>query len=90
MLAVRFPMAAVRLCTTKRAKISVVALSLPVMAINVNMFFVYKYVEDQVSGNKTNYKLNFPISSVCTCSCPLFRTKKQIKCKAMEISSRSG
>jgi uncharacterized membrane protein len=50
LLAVRFPMAATRLCTTTRAKITVVLITIPTVAINVNTFFVYEYIEDIKAG----------------------------------------
>jgi hypothetical protein len=60
LLAVRFPMAAVRLCTTKRAKITVVTtkrakitvvvITIPIVAINLHTFFVMEYIEDLEAG----------------------------------------
>jgi hypothetical protein len=50
LLAVRFPMAATRLCTTKRAKITVVFITIPIVAINVHNFFIYEYIEDIKAG----------------------------------------
>jgi hypothetical protein len=50
LLAVRFPMAATRLCTTKRAKITVTLITIPIVAINVHTFFVFEYIEDIKAG----------------------------------------
>ncbi|XP_064637544.1 growth hormone secretagogue receptor type 1-like [Lineus longissimus] len=50
LIAVRFPMAAIRLCTTKRAKVTVLLITIPIVLINIHIFFVFKYVEDLNSG----------------------------------------
>jgi hypothetical protein len=50
LIAVRFPMAAIRLCTTKRANVTVLLITFSILAINTNIFFVFKYVEDIESG----------------------------------------
>ncbi|XP_064632599.1 uncharacterized protein LOC135490944 [Lineus longissimus] len=52
LLAIRFPLAAAGLCTTKRAKITVVLITVPIAAINVHTFFVYDYIEDLEAGSR--------------------------------------
>jgi hypothetical protein len=50
LIAVRFPMAAIQLCTTKRAKVTVLLITFPIALIYVHIFFIFKYVEDLQSG----------------------------------------
>jgi hypothetical protein len=50
MLAVRFPMKAASLCSTTRAKITVILTTIVIVALNVHLMFALKYVRDPVLG----------------------------------------
>jgi hypothetical protein len=50
MLAVRFPMKAASLCSTTRAKVTVVLTTVVIVAINVHLMFALKYVSDPILG----------------------------------------
>jgi hypothetical protein len=61
LIVVRFPMAAPRLCTTRRAVITIVVTFILVCGLNLYIFFTYRYVRDEetgetltCSGGKTN------------------------------------
>jgi hypothetical protein len=53
LIAVRFPLAAPRLCTTKRAKVTVVIITLLITPLNVHMLYTFKYFEDAEAGKET-------------------------------------
>jgi hypothetical protein len=50
LIAVRFPLAAARVCTTKRAKLTVILTAILIMIFNINVFFVFDYFEDKNTG----------------------------------------
>jgi hypothetical protein len=50
LIAVRFPLAAARLCTAKRAKLTVILIPIFIMIFNINIFFVFDYFEDKKTG----------------------------------------
>ncbi|XP_064630979.1 cysteinyl leukotriene receptor 1-like [Lineus longissimus] len=58
-VAVRFPMAAPRLCTTSKAKKVVLIGTFIMTAANSNLFYTYEYVKDPISGHE-NVILNVP------------------------------
>ncbi|XP_064630980.1 cysteinyl leukotriene receptor 1-like [Lineus longissimus] len=58
-VAVRFPMAAPRLCTTSKAKKVVLIGSFIMTAANSNLFYTYEYVKDPITGHE-NVILNVP------------------------------
>ena len=51
LIAVRFPLAAARLCTTRRAKVTVLISTVPIVIANANAFFAFHYTEDPDTGN---------------------------------------
>ncbi|XP_064635624.1 growth hormone secretagogue receptor type 1-like [Lineus longissimus] len=50
LIAVRFPMTAPSICTTSRAKKTVVISAMIITVLNSHIFFVYSYVKDQNTG----------------------------------------
>jgi hypothetical protein len=50
LIAVRFPMAAARLCTTKRAKVTVISTTVSIGIVNIQRFYVFEYMEDLETG----------------------------------------
>jgi hypothetical protein len=51
LLAVRWPMAAPRLCSTARAKKIVIVTFVVTTIVNINYFFTVQYIQDPVTGN---------------------------------------
>jgi hypothetical protein len=49
-IAVRFPMAAPRLCTISRAKKVVVGSSVLIVILNLHSFYTWAYIKDPVTG----------------------------------------
>ncbi|XP_064621121.1 uncharacterized protein LOC135483979 [Lineus longissimus] len=52
LIAVRFPMAAPRLCTTSRAHKTVIITTILIAALDLNIFFTYQYIRDPVTGSE--------------------------------------
>jgi hypothetical protein len=50
LIAVRFPLAAPSICTTSRAKKTVVISAVTITVLNLHIFFVYNYVKDPNTG----------------------------------------
>ncbi|XP_064620959.1 growth hormone secretagogue receptor type 1-like [Lineus longissimus] len=50
LIAVRVPMAASRLCTTKRAKVTVIISSLIIGTANLHVLYIYRYIRDPETG----------------------------------------
>jgi hypothetical protein len=50
LIAVRFPMDAQRLCTTSRARTTILVLSVLISVLNGHIFFVMQYFKDKELG----------------------------------------
>jgi hypothetical protein len=50
LVVVRFPMAAHRLCTTRRAFVTIVVTFVLISGLNLYIMFTYKYVQDKDTG----------------------------------------
>ncbi|XP_064635040.1 uncharacterized protein LOC135492468 [Lineus longissimus] len=57
-IAIRFPMAAKRICTPAKAKVTIVTTAVIVITLNVSTFFVHTYTKDEASGHP-EYELLF-------------------------------
>ncbi|XP_064642987.1 growth hormone secretagogue receptor type 1-like [Lineus longissimus] len=60
LIVVRFPMSAPRLCTSRRACITIAAIFVFFCSINVYMFFTFKIVESEYTGGTSMVKIQVP------------------------------
>jgi predicted secreted protein len=61
LIAVRFPMAAPRLCTTSRAHKTVIITTILIAALDLNIFFTYQYIRDPETGKVEHFSPLFHI-----------------------------
>jgi hypothetical protein len=70
-IAIRYPMAAQRICTTTKAKTTIIITAVVFTAVNVSAFFCHVRITDEVSGKMQNILkhsfpcLQWPARSVC-------------------------
>jgi hypothetical protein len=63
LLAVRYPMAAVRICTTKRAKWTIFVTIFATFALNSHVLFIYKYQYNPGSGKSVGNIQRYSVKS---------------------------
>jgi hypothetical protein len=72
LIVVRFPMAAPRLCTTRRACVTITVTFILICGLHLYIFFTFRYVQNEETGKICHWwdcKKGTEITSCSTCSC---------------------